>query len=158
MDWVLEERMHQLKDVSYDFNESSHFALTDEKGLYQLRSGLYGFTDSNYLRRAYEKRPYEPIMVYTVFFHKWKDENQEFLYERMFYLQLKKTYCSIVLKTTFNQFLIVRRTQWYNSLLSVIFSDLDSDWQIEKHVSSFYGKLAAWRIRSSFVTGQNWRH
>ena len=84
MDWVLEERMHQLKD---DFNESSHFVWTDEKGLYQLRSGLYGFTDSNYLRRAYEKRPYEPIMAYTVFFHKWNDENQEFLYERMFYLQ-----------------------------------------------------------------------
>ena len=53
-----------------------------------------------------------------------------------------------------NQFLIEKRTQRYHPLLSLTFSGLDSDRKIEKHVSSFYAKRAAWRIRYYFVTGQ----
>ena len=59
-------------------------------------------------------------------------------------------------KPTLNQLLIDKPTQCHRSLLSVTFRGLDLDRKIEKHVSSFYAKHAAWRIRSSFVTLQHY--
>ena len=53
---------------------------------------------------------------------------------------IKKNYSSLVLKITFNQFLIDKRTQRHHPLLSVPFGDIHSDRKIEKKVSSFYGK------------------
>ena len=56
-------------------------------------------------------------------------------------------------KIKFNLFLLDKRTQKHQPLLSVTFSGLDLARKIEKHVSSFYVKHAAWCIQSSFVTG-----
>ena len=71
-------------------------------------------------------------------------ENKECFYEIMCYQPYKNRF--IVLKITFNQFLIDKRTQRHHPLLSVTFCGLDSDRIVEKHVSSFYAKHVASRI------------